>query len=173
MHPSEIDDVMRTFSIIIDTRERPTEQSKLRYKQFGCPYKRAKLNVGDYSAVLYLPDGKELSMADTCVVERKLGYSELCCCFAQDRDRFIREFERAKETGTKVYLLLENSTWEQAYAGKYRSKMHPQSLIASMLAWLARYDCQIIMCRSETSGRMIKDILWREARELLERMVDE
>lgn len=173
MHPSEIDDIMRTFTICVDTRERETEQSKLRYKQFGCPYKREKLNVGDYSAVLYLPDGKKLSLADKCVIERKLGYAELCSCFAQDRGRFTREFERAKESGTKVYMLLENSSWEMAYAGKYRSKMAPQSLIASMLAWLARYNCQIIMCKSETSGRLIHDILYREAKELLGKMVDE
>jgi len=164
---------MRTFTIICDTRERPTERSRVRYKQFGCPYKREKLNVGDYSAVLYLPDGKTLSLADKCVIERKLGYAELCCCFAQDRARFTREFERAKEAGTKIYLLLENSSWEMAYSGRYRSKLSPQSLIASMLAWLARYDCQIIMCRSETSGKLIHDILYREAKELLTGMVDE
>lgn len=173
MHPSEIDDVMRTFTIWVDTREQPTERAKIRYRQFGCPYKRQKLDFGDYSAVLYLPDGKELSLADKRVVERKLGYTELCACFTHERDRFTREFERAKEAGAKTYLLLENSSWEMAYAGKYRSKMHPQSLIASMLAWLARYDCQIIMCKAETSGKLIHDILYREAKEILMGMVDE
>ena len=164
---------MRTFTLLVDTREQQTERSRVRYKQFGCPYKREKLNVGDYSAVLYLPDGKTLSLADKCVIERKLGYNELCSCYAQDRGRFTREFERAKEAGTKVYLLLENSSWEMAYAGRYRSKLSPQSLVASMLAWLARYNCQIIMCKSETSGKIIHDILYREAKELLAGMVDE
>ena len=173
MHPSEIEDVMKTFTIVVDTREQPTERSKLRYRQFGCPYKREKLDVGDYSAVVYLPDGKPLSLADKCVIERKLGYAELCACYTHERDRFVREFERAKSTGTKVYLLLENSSWENAYAGKYRSQMKPQSLVASMTAWLARYDCQMIMCKSETSGKLIRDILYREAREALERMADE
>ena len=129
--------------------------------------------MGDYSAVVYLPDGKTLSLADKCVIERKLGYAELCACYTHERDRFVREFERAKTAGTKVYLLLENSSWENAYAGKYRSQMRPQSLVASMTAWLARYDCQTIMCKSETSGKLIRDILYREARETLERMADE
>lgn len=173
MHPAEIDDIMKTFTIQIDTREQPTERAKLRYRQFGCPYRREKLDFGDYSAVLFLPDGEQLSLANTAVIERKLGYAELCACYTHERERFTREFERAREANAKIYLLLENSTWEMAYAGKYRSKMHPNSLISSMLAWLARYNCQMIMCRSETSGKLIHDILYREARELLERMVDE
>lgn len=173
MHPSEIDDVLKTFTILTDTREQPTERAKMRYKQFGCPYKQKKLNFGDYSAVVYLPDGTELSLENVVTIERKLGYAELCVCYTHDRDRFTKEFERAKAAGAKTYLLLENSTWEQAYAGKYRSKMHPSSLIASMIAWLARYDCQIIMCKSETSGKLIHDILYREAREYLESLVDE
>ena len=173
MHPAEIDDVMKTFTILCDTREQVTERSRIRYRQFGCPYKRQKLDFGDYSAVLYLPDGSEYSLADKCVVERKMGYSELCICYTHDRDRFRREFERAKEAGAKTYLLLENSTWEMAYKHEYRSQMTPQALIASMTTWLARYDCQLIMCKSETSGKMIYNILYREAREHLERMVDE
>lgn len=173
MHPAEIEDVMKTFTIWIDTREQDTERSKIRYRQFECPYERRKLDFGDYSAVVYLPDGEEYSLADKCVVERKLGYSELCVCFTHDRDRFVREFERAKEAGAKTYILLENSSWEMAYSHKYRSQMHPKALIASMTAWLARYNCQLIMCKSETSGRLIKDILYREAREAVERMVDE
>lgn len=173
MHPAEIEDIMKTFTILVDTREQVTERSKLRYRQFGCPYKRQKLDYGDYSAVLYLPDEKELSLENVAVCERKMNLDELCGCYTHDRARFTREFERAKEAGAKTYLLLENSSWESAYAGKYRSQMHPNSLIASMLSWLARYSCQLIMCRSETSGKLIRDILYREARELLERMVDE
>ena len=172
MHPAEIDDVLKTFTIIVDTREQDTQRSRTRYRQFGCPYKREKLDVGDYSAVAYLSDGQELSLSERCVIERKMGYTELCMCFAQDRERFTKEFERAKEQGIKAYLLLEDSTWEMAYAGKYRSQMHPNSLIASMLAWLARYDCQIIMCKAETSGKLIHDILYREMKELVESMVD-
>ncbi|MBR0161923.1 MAG: ERCC4 domain-containing protein [Oscillospiraceae bacterium] len=164
---------MRTFTVLIDTREQPTDRAMIRYRQFGCPYRREKLEVGDYSAVVYLPGGKALSLAGHCAVERKLGFSELCACYTQGRGRFTREFERAKKQGVKLYILLENSSWEQAYSGHYRSRMSPQSLTASMLAWLARYDCQLIMCKSETSGKLIHDILYREAREMLERMVDE
>lgn len=173
MHPSEIEDVMKTFTIIIDSREQDTDRSRQRYKQFQCPYKREKLDFGDYSAILYLPDGRTLSLTDKCVIERKMNLDELCMCYSHDRKRFEREFERAKASGAKVYLLLENATFEKAYAGRYRSLMHPQALISSMLAWLARYRCQLLMCKAETSGKLIHDILYREAKELLTGMVDE
>ena len=97
---------------------------------------------------------------------------ELCNCFCKDRKRFEREFERAKKAGAKVYLLIEDASWEQAYNGKYRSRMAPASLVASMQAWLARYNCQIIMCKQETSGKLIHDILYRELKEHLEAMDD-
>ena len=131
------------------------------------------MNVGDYSATVLLPNKKEFSLSDKVSVERKFGIDELCNCFCKDRKRFEREFERARQAGAKVYLLIEDASWESAYNGKYRSRMAPASLVASMQAWLARYNCQIIMCKQETSGKLIHDILYRELKERLEAMDDE
>lgn len=170
MHPIDIESTLKTMKIVIDTREQATEQSKRRYADFGVPWERGKLNFGDYSAVFTLPDGTEFSLKDKAVVERKMDLSEACGCFTHDRPRFTREFERAKQAGARTYLLIEDASWEKAYNGKYRSQMKPQALVASMLAWLARYDCQIIMCRAELSGHLIHDILYREAKERLTNM---
>ena len=158
------------MKICVDSREQATEQSKRRYADFGVPWERGKLDFGDYSAVFTLPDGTEFSLKDKAVVERKMSLTECCGCFTHDRERFTREFERAKAVNAKIYLLIENASWELAYNGKYRSQMKPQALIASVLAWLARYDCQIIMCKAETSGRLIHDILYREGKERLTAM---
>lgn len=163
---------MKTMRIYVDTREQDTERAQRRYRQFGVPYERHKLDFGDYSAAFTLSDGTVFSLETVAVIERKLGYAELCACYTHERARFTREFERAKEAGAKTYLLLEDSTWEAAYNGAYRSKMLPQSLVASMLAWLARYNCQLIMCKAETSGKLIHDILYREGREALMGMVE-
>lgn len=172
MHPVDVEQALKTMVIWTDTREQPTERAKKRYETLGVPHERHKLDFGDYTAAFTLPDGTLFTLESIAVIERKLGYSELCTCYTHDRERFTREFERAKKVGAKTYLLLENSSWEMAYAGKYRSKMKPQSLIGSMLAWLARYDCQIIMCKEETSGKLIHDILYREGKEALLGMVD-
>ena len=170
MHPIDIESTLKTMVCICDSREQDTEQSKRRYADFGVPWERGKLDFGDYSAVFTLPDGSKFDLREDCAVERKMSLDELCGCYTHDRARFEREFERAKAANAKIYLLIEQASWEKAYNGKYRSQMMPKALVASMLAWLARYDCQIIMCRAETSGRLIKDILYREAKERLTNM---
>ena len=166
MHPVEVQDALGTFRILVDTREQPTEQARRRYKTFGCAWERHKLDFGDYSAAVDLPSGEYL-LAGKVAVERKMSLDELCQCFTHDRARFEREFERARSAGARLYLLIENASWELAYNGKYRSKMTPSALVGSIMAWQARYDCRVEMCKAETSGRVIHDILYREAKERL------
>lgn len=170
MHPIDIESTLKTMKIVIDTREQDTEQSKRRYADFGVPWERGKLDFGDYSAVFTLPDGTEFSLKDKASVERKMDLSECCGCFTHDRPRFTREFERAKAVNAKIYLLIEDGSFRKAYNGIYKSQMKPQALIASIFAWLARYNCQIIMAEKELSGRIIHDILYREAKERLTNM---
>ena len=96
-----------------------------------------------------------------------MDLDEIIGCFTRHRARFAREFERAKEHHAKLYLLIENASWEKVLKASYRSKMNANALLASMTAWLARYDCQLIMCDELTSPRLIKEILYREAKERL------
>ncbi len=168
MHPVEIQQSLKTIKILVDTREQPTPTYKKRLKSMGVPSERRKLDFGDYSAACILPNGKEYSLEKSVCVERKMSFDEICNCYCQQRKRFTREFERAKQAGAKVYLLIENATWESAYNGNYRSKMTPQALVASMTAWLARYDCQLIFCEPKTTVKLIKELLYRELKERLE-----
>ena len=168
MHPLDVKSALESMVCLVDTREQDTPLFRKRMQSLGVPHERQKLNFGDYSVKC---DRSDLS--ESVAVERKMHLDELCNCFCKDRKRFEREFERAKAAGAKVYLLVEDASWEQAYNGKYRSRMAPASLVASMQAWLARYNCQIIMCKQETSGKLIHDILYRELKEHLEAMDDE
>jgi hypothetical protein len=103
------------------------------------------------------------------VIERKADLVELSQCFCQSRDRFEKEFEKAKEKGATIYLLVENASWENLINGKYDTKFNPQAFFASITAWMARYNIKIIFCKSETSGKIIKEILYRELKERLKR----
>lgn len=170
MTPFDIDDALDGMRVLVDNREQDTPRLRARLKEIGCPVERITLNFGDYSAKFPLPGGEWYSLERAVTIERKMHFDELCHCFCQDRDRFEREFERAKEAGAKMYLLVESATWENAYAGKYRSQMRSTALIASMCAWLARYDCQLLMCKPETTGKLIHDVLYREGKERLENM---
>lgn len=158
--------------ILVDTREQDTPRLRARLKEMACPYERQKLNFGDYSAKFPIKNDEWLDLSDKVAVERKMSLDELCNCYCKDRARFEREFLRAKEADAKIYLLLENATWEKAYKGDYRSKMNASAFVASLCAWLARYNCQLIMCKPETSGKLIHDILFREGKERLEVIPD-
>ena len=171
MAPHEVEEALKGMVVLVDTREQDTARLRVRLKDMKCEHERCKLDFGDYSAKVPV-NGEWLTL--NVAIERKMDLDELAQCYCNGRKRFEREFERAQTAGAKIYLLIENATWEDAYTGNYRSKMAPQALIASILAWLSRYRCQVIFCRQRTSGRLIYDILYREAREYLERtMLDE
>lgn len=173
MNKAEIERVLRSMVILVDTREHPTAEAKKRWDRFGVPYERKAIRSGDYSAKFTMPDGTELSLEKICVIERKMSLGEICNNFCQGRDRFTREFERLKISHTKAFILIENATWENILNGKYNSKMTPQSLLSSILAWVSRYNVVPIFCKAETTPRMIRELLYREARELLEKMTEE
>lgn len=169
----DIDRLLEKMYIVVDTREQLTNRAVMRYNSFGVPYIRQKLDFGDYSAIFGAEnDPERISLINRVSIERKYDLTELCTCFTSERKRFAAEFERLRETGEKMYLLVENGSWEKAYAGQYRSQMHPNALTESMMAWLSRYNCQLIMCRPETSGRLISRILYREGKEYMLRLIE-
>lgn len=168
MTPREIDEALKTMVCLVDTREQDTPRFRARIAKIGCPVEREKLDFGDYSAKLIV-NGEWLTLPVS--IERKMDFNELTACYCGGRKRFRAEFERAKAANAKIYLLVENASWEDAYKGNYRTQMQPKSFIASLLSWLARYNCQLIFCNSQTTGFLIHDILYRECREMLERMM--
>lgn len=164
MHPVDVDASLKSMVCLVDTREQDTPAFRERISHFD-QWERHKLDAGDYSAKFLLPDSSWFFLPVS--IERKYALDELCMCYCQQRRRFEREFERALEAHSKLYLLVEGGSWENVYSGKYRSQMNPKSLVGSILAWLSRYNCQLMFCKKETSGQLIKDILYREGKEAL------
>lgn len=165
--------ILETFSILIDTREQKTSRAKKRYEAMGAKYDRAVLDFGDYTYNLELPGGPLHDISNRvkakCVIERKQNLDELAMCFTRSRERFKREFERAKDEGATVYLLTENASLDMILEGQYRSRFSPNAFIASISAWSARYNIIPLFCNMEHSGRLIREILYRDAKERLER----
>lgn len=172
MHPIEIESALETMRILVDTREHPGRKFTKRMKQTELPYSRTKLDFGDYSADCKM-GGMTITLEDSVAIERKMDGNELAQCFTHERERFKAEFERAKAKGARIYLLLENENFEKLYKGaygdseKFRSKMHPASFMGSLYSFMAEYGAIPILCREETSGRVIRDILYYELRERL------
>lgn len=168
MHAAEIQAALDSMVLLVDTREQDTPRLRLRLRQSGCPWERKKLDFGDYSAKVQLPAGDWLNLSGAVAVERKMSVDELAQCYTRSRERFAREFERARAAGARLYLLVEDASWEAVYAGEYRTQVKPQAIVASCLAWMARYDCRVLFCAPRTSGLLLRDILYREAKERLE-----
>lgn len=170
----ETKNILDTFEIIVDTREQATNRSLKRYEKFGVPYSRQTMNYGDYTYNLTFPNNKKLHRSGArvdgvCCIERKQNLDELAMCFTRQRERFAREFQRAGDHNAKMYLLVENATWEMLIDGQYRSRFRPKSFLASITAWQVRYNLTVIFCDMRTSGILIKEILFRDAKERLER----
>ena len=162
--------------IYIDSREQPTKRAFKRYETFGCPYKnKIPMWFGDYTYNATLPDGSEIipdhseKVVGKCVIERKMDLDELAMCFGRGRDRFQREFQKSIAHHARFILLVENATWEKLILGKYKSKMHPKAFFSSLTSWMIRYNTSVIFCKEETSGKIIRELLYRDLKERLER----
>ena len=168
----EVAEALSTFRILVDNREQATPKAVERYESFGVPYERATLSYGDYCGIITL-NGSAIydtskRISAKCVIERKYSLDELASCFTRSRDRFRREMERACSSGSKVYLLVENGSYEGIIKHRYKSRYNPTAFLASLTAWTVRYNIIPIFCKAETSGQIIKEILYRDMKERLE-----
>lgn len=165
----EVDHMLDSMTVLVDTREQDTPALRARLNGLGRPFKRCKLDYGDYSAEIIKPDGTVISAAKKIAVERKMSLDELCSCFTKERSRFEREFIRAKNDGARMHLLIENASIDKAMDHEYGSKMAPKSLTSSIDAWSERYDIKVWFCQRRHTGERIGSILRYGIKVLLER----
>lgn len=172
MSPVDIENCIESLKILVDSRERPCEEQKRRCESFGVPYERRHLNYGDYTYGFTLPGGREIDQGEpvngAAVIERKMSLTELSGNLCQEFDRFIREFNRAKEHNASVYLLVEDASWEKIYNHNYETAFNEKAYLKRLLRLCAEYGVKPIFCKKETSGKLIRDILERELKVRLE-----
>ena len=159
---AELTEKLKDLTVICDTREKANDHVTGYFSKNKIPYISRNLNIGDYSAQIC-----DMTMETEIVIERKHNLDEICGNFSANRDRFEREFLRAKALGTKVFLIIENASWEDVYLGNYRSKFAAKSLVASLLSWQIRFNITIFFCNPANTGRLIYHILYYGAREQL------
>ena len=117
---------MTSFSVLIDTREKDLHiLNELSAR--GIPFKRRKLNVGDYSF-----EWKGVSYENKIVIERKGSINEIVGNFTKGRKRFENEFKRAK--GVNVHLMIEADR-NDIKNHKYRSTMTPSEVNSFINTW--------------------------------------
>lgn len=174
MDAFQVESCLKSMQILIDSNEQQTAQARRRYSNFSVPYIRQKLDYGDYTYNFTLPDGSSRHELDQrvygdVVIERKMSLTELSGNLCQEKARFKREFQRAIDNKAKVYLLVEDASWEKLIHGRYSTKFHPNAYEAALLGIMAEFNVVPIFCQQELSGKLIHDILYRELRKRLER----
>ena len=158
---SQLAEELKKLTIICDTREQDTHcEEYFRSQKIPCVVR--KLDTGDYSAQI-----GDMTLERSVAIERKHNLDELCGNMTVDRDRFEREFLRAKAHGLHIFLIVENASWTDVFLGNYRSKLSSKSLVGSILSWLARFDVTLIFCKPDETPKLIYGILYYFAREEL------
>lgn len=152
---------LKNLTIICDTREQDKHCEEWFTKNKVQTITR-KLDTGDYSCQL-----GEMSFERDICIERKHNLDEICGNFTVERERFEREFMRAKAYGTKVVLIIENATWTDIFLGNYRSKLNSKSLVGSLLSWMVRFNITVLFCRPEETARIIFGVCYYFAKEKL------
>ena len=159
---TELISQLKELTIIADSREQVNNHLTDYWDKKKVPYFTRKLDIGYYSAQL-----GDMTLEKDVVIERKRNIEEICGNLGADRDRFEREFLRAKASGTKVFLIIENASYEDIYLQNYRSQLSAKSLMASLMSWQIRFNITIIFCEPENTPRLIHQILYYAAREQL------
>lgn len=146
--------------IYIDTREKPQAITRIidHLDRNSIPYERRKLDVGDYA----------LSDKPSVAVDRKQTLGELCSNLCSpDKARFWREVRRARDTGVKLYILVE-------HGGKYRriedvrawhspyTHVSGRDLMEKIYQCHIAYGVEFLFCRKQDTGKRIMEILAKE-----------
>jgi len=64
-------------------------------------------------------------------------------------------------------MIIENDRYDDIMYGRYRSHISPNSVEASLLSWMMRYDIKVIFCNKNNSGHVIHSILKYYLREFI------
>jgi ERCC4-type nuclease len=130
----KFDEWIKQIVIIIDSREKSISHITDVFNSNNINYKIQKLEIGDYTFVY-------LDKVQKCIIERKNSLDELSQNFTKNRDRFNREFQKINDN--KLHLVIENNTMNDVVCGNYRSKIHRNSFLASILSFQYKYNLNI------------------------------
>ncbi len=132
------------ITVIVDTREQqPYHFKKEKYIQTI----KQKLDAGDYSLK---------GSTDKIIIERKT-LNDLFGIIGNGRERFKRELQHLKDNCEFPILLIEGNISDifDKYALPYESKIHPNSVIGSLISWSVKFGIQIIFAGNRIRAELI------------------
>lgn len=128
------------FMILYDTREQQNSHILAYLDSKKVPYKRKKIDEGDYTAIITKRSNMGIyrDLYFPVAVERKNSVDELAGNLSEKTDthddiRLIRELQRAKTKNIKMYLIIEDkNAMEHIKTGKYRSLYQPKAFLGRL-----------------------------------------
>ena len=111
------------------------------------PVIRTGLMTGDYSL---------LNFEGNIGIERKT-LDDIVSSLSHGRDRFERELSRGAEMS--YFALIIEATMNDIIQGHYRSKMSPEAVIQSLMAFSVRYGMPVFFCGDRVGGQKITESL--------------
>lgn len=125
--------IENNFMVICDTREQQNQHILDYFDRKKIPYKKQKIDEGDYTAVITKCPEKGIyrDIYFKIAVERKNSVDEIASNLAEKTDtrddiRLTRELRRAKEKGIKMFLIIEDEKGlKKIKTGDYRSRYNP------------------------------------------------
>lgn len=165
----EIKELLKTLTVIVDTREQENSWVTDYFNSKKIPYISEKLDFGDYSA--FIPANSEFGIPrniyfnNKIVVERKNSLEELSGTIST-RDRFESELLRAK--GKKFILMVEESQgYEKIIEHKYKTDYNEKAFLATIFTFQHRYGMDINFIDKKYSGLFIYQQLYYYIRTIL------
>ena len=166
----DINKVLDTLTILYDSREQKNSHILNQLDKKGINYYKKKLEYGDYTAGIIINNNK-YSFENEIVIERKgsgyIGLDELVNNMSNDRERFIKQLKRNKDNNIKLYLLVENSKWDDLFKGNYKSNMNLNSCLGSLFTFLHRYNIYINFIFKQNSANYIYKLFYYYIKEKL------
>lgn len=148
----QLENILKTIIILIDSREHLPNHLTETFDKYNIKWERKKLESGDYSA--YIPKNEELNIAEDIniekelAIERKMNLNEVGVNLTTNRERFKREFKRAKG---KVILMIEDNTYKDIIDKQYNNKIEPNSFLGSLHGLNTEFDFPFIFIDKEAS----------------------
>ncbi|HDR6286496.1 TPA: ERCC4 domain-containing protein [Bacillus cereus] len=162
----EINNILKTLTIVIDTREKQNQHIRDYLVQKDVPVKIQKLDTGDYGCMI--PKNEELGIPRDIYldrrIERKMSIDEITSNLQKDtQTRFENELIRSKDI--PFTLIVEDARgYEKILKGDYKSRYNPLALLGRLNTFKVKYDFEIVYLDKKFVGNWIYYVLYYHAK---------
>lgn len=166
---SEITAILKTLTIVIDTREQVNDHILQYLRKHDIPFVNRAIKTGDYACMIPANEkfGIKRDIWLSSRIERKAHMDEITGNLQKDtKTAFENELIRAKDI--PFTLLCEDADgYGKMIRGEYRSQYKPLSLLGMLNSFKYRYNFEIVYLDRKYSGNFIYYHFYYQAKDLL------